>query len=191
MRLHLFDYFSSEAAEAADRLAFPAIPVVSLLGTPGEASRQPEMPLVEKPTTPRAGAGRSTETPAFALVPSGAMDVQEVVDRIVRALPELMAVAVADSETGISLASSSRNPEFDADTAAAYHAEVLRQQRNAMQALRMDDDQAEEVLVTAESNLHLLQLVPDKNLFLYLAVDLRRTNLAIARKTAKDHLQFL
>lgn len=45
----------------------------------------------------------------------------------------------------MTLASFSNNAGFDADTAAAYPTEVIKQQRSAITALKPDDDRVEDV----------------------------------------------
>jgi predicted regulator of Ras-like GTPase activity (Roadblock/LC7/MglB family) len=115
----------------------------------------------------------------------------KIVEAILRELPGIIAVAVVDLDSGMSMASSSNNPTFDADAAAAYHTEVLKQQLQAMHAMRMADDRSEGLSVTLADQLHLLQLAPDGTQFLYMAVNPREINLAIARSTAKRYAQQL
>ncbi len=113
----------------------------------------------------------------------------QTVDAIRNELPGLLAVAIVDLETGMSLASYSSNPAFDADTAGAYHTEVIKQQRQVMQAMQLSGDRVDDLLVTLESQLHLLRLSPDGSQFLYLAVSPRETNVAIAREVVRRYAQ--
>ncbi|WP_158022717.1 hypothetical protein [Hymenobacter coccineus] len=56
-------------------------------------------------------------------------------------MPQLMAVAVAvavaDTTSGMSLASHSNSPAINPDTAAAYNTEVVKQKQKAMAALKL------------------------------------------------------
>ncbi|HEX8426163.1 hypothetical protein [Hymenobacter sp.] len=111
----------------------------------------------------------STSTPA-------GQAVQNIIDE----LPGLVAVAIVDTSSGMALAShstTSLNPE----TAAAYNTEVVKQKQKAMSALKLTDERIDDILITLTTQIHLINLLGDGKKFVYLVVNMRDTNLAIAR----------
>jgi hypothetical protein len=105
------------------------------------------------------------------------------------ALPELLAVAVIDIESGQALASHSNAPGLDPAKAAPYNAEVIRQKRRALQALSLPNEKIEDVLITLREQLHLLRVSADDQRLLYLAVNSHDTNLAIARTVLRTYCE--
>jgi predicted regulator of Ras-like GTPase activity (Roadblock/LC7/MglB family) len=109
----------------------------------------------------------------------------KVIQDILNDLPGLMAVAVVDVTSGMSLASHSNTPSINPDTAAAYNTEVVKQKQKAMAALKLTGERIEDILITLSSQLHLIKLNTAGNKFVYLVVNSRETNLAIAREVLR------
>lgn len=112
----------------------------------------------------------------------------KVVQEILNDLPGLMAVAVVDVTSGMSLASHTNVPSINPDTAAAYNTEVVKQKQKAMQALKLQGESIEDILITLSNQIHLLKLTEAGNKFIYLVVNSRDTNLAIAREVLRSHV---
>ncbi len=110
----------------------------------------------------------------------------QAVQNILQALPTLVAVAVVETETGMPLAHHSNLATFDAETAAAYNTEVIKQKLKAIQALKLNQV-VQDILLTLTDQLHLLKLSPTGDKFIYLAVNSKDTNLAQARQIMKAH----
>lgn len=110
---------------------------------------------------------------------------QTVVEMILARMPDLLAVAVVDMESGRALAAHSNTPAINPQTAASYNAAVIRQKQKALAALQLLDEKIEEILITLTDQLHLLKLSTDGSRFIYLAVSLRETNLASAREVLR------
>lgn len=110
----------------------------------------------------------------------------KVIEGILQDLPGLMAVAVVDTNSGMSLASHSNTPSINPDTAAAYNTEVVKQKQKAMAALKLTGEAIEDILITLSNQIHLLKLT-ENNKFIYLVVNSRDTNLAIAREVLRAH----
>ncbi|MBT9393164.1 hypothetical protein KLP40_08305 [Hymenobacter sp. NST-14] len=110
----------------------------------------------------------------------------KVVQDIINDLPGLVAVAVVDTNSGMSLASHSNSPGINPDTAAAYNTEVVKQKQKAMTALKLTDEKIEDILITLSNQIHLLKIT-ENNKFIYLVVNSRDTNLAIAREVLRSH----
>ena len=115
----------------------------------------------------------------------------KVVQDILNDLPGLVAVAVVDVTSGMALASHSNSPNINPETAAAYNTEVVRQKQKAMTALKLQSETIEDILITLTTQLHLLKLTPNGNKFIYLVVNSRETNLAIAREVLRAQVDLL
>ncbi|QIX62903.1 hypothetical protein FY528_07820 [Hymenobacter lutimineralis] len=115
----------------------------------------------------------------------------KVVQGILSDLPGLMAVAVVDVTSGMSLASHSNSPAINPDTAAAYNTEVVKQKQKAMSALKLQGEKIEDILISLSNQSHLLKLTDNGTKFIYLVVNSRDTNLAIAREVLRDHVSQL
>jgi hypothetical protein len=111
----------------------------------------------------------------------------QAVDAIITDLPSLMAIAVVDVQSGMALASHSNTPSINPETAAAYNTEVVKQKQKAMSALKLQGETIEDILITLTNQLHLIKLNPAGSKFIYLVVNSRDTNLAIAREVLRSH----
>ncbi|MBW3129137.1 MULTISPECIES: hypothetical protein [Hymenobacter] len=122
----------------------------------------------------------STNTPA-------GQSVQNILD----SLPGLMAVAVVDIQSGMALASHSNTPNLNPETAAAYNTEVVKQKQKAMTALKLTGEKIDDILISLTNQLHLLNITEDGKKFIYLVVNSRDTNLAIARDVCRQAAEVL
>jgi hypothetical protein len=114
----------------------------------------------------------------------------QAVQNILNELPSLMAIAVVDISSGMSLASHS-NSSINPDTAAAYNTEVVKQKQKAISALKLQGEAIDDILITLTNQLHLLKLVNDGKKFIHLVVNPRDTNLAIAREVVRAQVELL
>jgi hypothetical protein len=115
----------------------------------------------------------------------------KAVQGIITDLPSLLAVAVVDATSGMALASHSNSPTLNPETAAAYNAEVVKQKQKAMSALKLQGEKIEDILISLSNQLHLIKLNDNGSKFIYLAVNPRDTNLAIAREVLRSHVEEL
>jgi len=101
-----------------------------------------------------------------------------------------IAVAVVDSESGMTLGSS--GADVDMELAAAGNTEVVRAKLKIMKTLKLDDV-IEDMLITLGKQYHIIRPLPKaNNIFLYYVLDKAKANLALARHhlhTAADDLQ--
>jgi predicted regulator of Ras-like GTPase activity (Roadblock/LC7/MglB family) len=111
----------------------------------------------------------------------------QTVEAIINDLPGLVAIAVVDVTSGMALASHSNSPSINPETAAAYNTEVVKQKQKAMSALKLTGENIEDILITLTNQLHLIKLNTAGNKFIYLVVNSRETNLAIAREILRSH----
>lgn len=114
----------------------------------------------------------------------------QAVQNILNDLPGLLAIAIVDISSGMSLASHS-NSNINPDTAAAYNTEVVKQKQKAMGALKLQGETIDDILITLTNQLHLINIVGDGKKFIYLVVNSRDTNLAIAREVLRSQQELL
>ncbi|OON68399.1 hypothetical protein B0919_14575 [Hymenobacter sp. CRA2] len=110
---------------------------------------------------------------------------EQVLHRVLAGLPELLAAAVVRIADGQVLASYTTARELNPDKVAAFNAEVVKQQRQALAALQQTDEALEDILITLRTQFHLLRVLADGRRVLYVAVDCRDTNLGIAREVLR------
>ncbi len=102
------------------------------------------------------------------------------------ALPKLMEIdgaigaCIVDSNSGMMLASTG-GAVLNLEVAAAGNTEVVRAKRKTMKALNLNDT-IDDILITLGRQYHLIRpLGSNDALFIYLALDKSKSNLAMAR----------
>ncbi|WKX69200.1 hypothetical protein [Streptomyces sp. XD-27] len=94
-----------------------------------------------------------------------------------------LGTALVDYASGMALGTLGGGKELDLTVAAAANTDVVRAKVRAMELLGLNDE-IEDILITLGSQYHLIRLLKGRNsggLFLYLALDKARANLAMAR----------
>jgi len=92
-------------------------------------------------------------------------------------------VALVDRTSGMALGTTGGNKDFDPTVAAAANTDVLAAKLRAMELLGLNDT-IEDILVTLETQYHMIRPLTGRagrGLFLYLALNKSRANLAMAR----------
>lgn len=109
-------------------------------------------------------------------------------------LKEMMAIdgavgaAVVDYGSGMALGALGGAKDLDLQIAAAGNTEVVRAKMRTMDSLGLKDT-IEDILITLGTQYHLIRPLSGRGgqgLFLYLALDRSRANLALARHRLKQ-----
>ncbi|MEV3959437.1 hypothetical protein AB0M34_00850 [Nocardia sp. NPDC050193] len=105
------------------------------------------------------------------------------------ALKDMMSIdgalgaAVVDYNSGMALGTLGSSKALDLNVAAAGNTEVVRAKLRTIEQLGLQED-IEDVLISLSSQYHLIRPMTgrkSRGLFLYLALDRGRANLALAR----------
>ncbi|BFV55280.1 hypothetical protein KCMC57_up03840 [Kitasatospora sp. CMC57] len=96
-------------------------------------------------------------------------------------------VALVDYNSGMALGTLGGGAELDLNVAAAGNTDVVRAKVRAIELLNLKEA-IEDILISLNSQYHLIRPLTGrsgKGLFLYLALDRSRANLAMARHQLK------
>ncbi|MFJ7998446.1 hypothetical protein ACIQ7D_15045 [Streptomyces sp. NPDC096310] len=94
-----------------------------------------------------------------------------------------LGAALVDYSSGMALGTVGGSKDLDLTVAAAGNTDVVRSKVRTMELLGLKDE-IEDILITLGSQYHLIRLLKGRGnsgLFLYLALDKSRANLAMAR----------
>ncbi|AEW98871.1 hypothetical protein [Streptantibioticus cattleyicolor] len=111
------------------------------------------------------------------------MNTEAALKEAVTAIEGAVGAALVDYTSGMALGTIGGDKQFDLTVAAAGNTDVVRAKMRTMEMLGLQDE-IEDILITLGSQYHLIRLLRNRSgagLFLYLALDKVRANLAMAR----------
>lgn len=95
----------------------------------------------------------------------------------------VIGAALVDYTSGMALGTIGGGKELDLSVAAAGNTDVVRAKLRTMELLDLKDE-IEDILISLSTQYHLIRLIKGRSnngLFLYIALDKERANLAMAR----------
>lgn len=116
-------------------------------------------------------------------------DLNNLLNSIADDVDGFIGGSIVDLDTGMSMASISRRPDFDLDVASAYNSEMVKAKLKTISALNISSN-LEDMLLTLTDQLHLIKML-DNNRFVYIAVGRESTNLALLRSVVNSHARAL
>jgi hypothetical protein len=117
--------------------------------------------------------------PTF-LIGKSSMNSKEAMAMLME-LDGVLGVCIVDSNSGMMLGTAGGGAGLNLEVAAAGNTEVVRAKRKTMRSLGLNDP-IEDILITLGRQYHLLRpLRSNDALFIYVALDRGKANLAMAR----------
>ena len=97
-------------------------------------------------------------------------------------VPGFIAVSVTEVKSGVSYVAASADPNLDPNLASAYNLEGVKAKMSALRILGLEDkEKIEDILITLTNQIHVIDLAPNGNYFVFLVVDSSKANLGITR----------
>ncbi|WP_289045232.1 hypothetical protein [uncultured Olleya sp.] len=101
-------------------------------------------------------------------------------------VPGYIAVSVTEVSSGVCYVSHSNSKDFDPEIASAFNLEVVKAKKSAIKALDLDAS-IQDILITLNSQIHIIDVSENGEYFIYLAVDSDKANLGMTRALLKKY----
>ncbi|WP_406272332.1 hypothetical protein OH779_34730 [Actinacidiphila glaucinigra] len=102
---------------------------------------------------------------------------------VMTSIEGVLGVALVDYGSGMALGTLGGSKDLDLTVAAAGNTDVVRAKMRTMEMLNLKEH-IEDILISLNTQIHMIRLLTGrsgKGLFLYVALDKERANLAMAR----------
>ena len=120
--------------------------------------------------------------------------MQEILDKLVSNVKEnisgYIGISVAEMASGESLISDSAVSNFDPALACAYNVEIINAKRKAMKTLGLEENLTD-IQFNLDNQIHMVNISPSGDYFVYLAVDTKKANVALTRTLLNKYKQEL
>lgn len=110
--------------------------------------------------------------------------VETALKDIMSGIEGTIGVALVDYNSGMALGTIGGGADLDLNVAAAGNTDVVRAKLRTMQSLGISGS-IEDILITLDTQYHIIYLIAGTPLFLYLVLQKDRANLALARYKLK------
>lgn len=117
--------------------------------------------------------------------------LDDLVNNVKENIPGYIAISVAEMASGESLVSQSNDSNFDPALASAYNVEIINAKRSAMKALGLENESLKDIHFNLNNHIHIINISPSGEYFVYLAVDSSKANLALTRTLLNKYKQEL
>ncbi|MEP0368820.1 MAG: hypothetical protein ABJN36_20675 [Cyclobacteriaceae bacterium] len=94
----------------------------------------------------------------------------------------LKAISAVEVESGLSHGSLIIDTKFDLDAASAYNAEVIKAKMKAKNAMGMQKEKIDIMIIELTSQIHIIQPTTNEKFIIYMAADKSGSNLGLIRK---------
>lgn len=115
------------------------------------------------------------------------MNTETALKEAMTTIEGTIGVALVDYTSGMALGTLGGGKDLDLTVAAAGNTDVVRAKVRTMEMLGLKEE-IEDILITLSGQYHLIRMLKGRGkagLFLYLALDKNRANLAMARHQLK------
>ncbi|MEQ8241027.1 MAG: hypothetical protein RIA69_17555 [Cyclobacteriaceae bacterium] len=109
--------------------------------------------------------------------------VKAFIEDVKGSIDGVHAVTVVELESGMDLGNFS-DGTLDPEIASAYNAEVVKSKLKAIKALGLNE-KIDDILITLESQYHLISCTSNGTHMIYLAADKAKANLAMLRNIVR------
>lgn len=110
----------------------------------------------------------------------------DFIDGVISDIPDVIAVCVVNLSSTLAMDTYCNTPDFDPDVASVYNVEMVKAGQKAMAVLKSKDT-IKDILITLDTQLHLLTLSKTGNALYYVVADSRKANLSILRSTIRKY----
>ncbi|MBC6400860.1 MAG: hypothetical protein GDA51_08815 [Ekhidna sp.] len=114
----------------------------------------------------------------------GKIQIEEAFKEAREGIAGLKAISVVEVETGLAIDSMNLDKAFDIDAASAYNSEVLKAKIKAKNAMGMEKEEIDLILIELTTQNHLIQPSPNGKYLVYIATDKSSSNIGITRRIA-------
>ena len=112
--------------------------------------------------------------------------LEQFIEDVQSNVPGYIATSVTEVATGVCYISHSNSDKFDPEIASAFNLEVAKAKQNAIKALNLDS-KIQDILITLDGQIHIIDLSENGEYFIYLAVDSTKANLGMTRALLKKY----
>jgi len=112
--------------------------------------------------------------------------LEKFIEDVQNNVPGYIATSVTEVATGVCYVSHSNSDKFDPEIASAFNLEVAKAKQNAIKALNLDS-KIQDILITLDGQIHIIDLSEKGDYFIYLAVDSTKANLGMTRALLKKY----
>ena len=109
--------------------------------------------------------------------------INDFVENTPKILDGVIAICVVEIESGKVMGTYS-NGQLNPEVASSHNLEVVKSKLKAIEALQLNET-IEDILITLETQYHIINVTKDGRFMIYLAVDQGKSTLTMARFNAK------